>query len=162
MTKPKLARYLAKALQAVIVLGSGIYIGAILADMRIQKEKVVIMPESPYYLLEECNSTSLYQTLKHYEFPAPETITAQAVLETGNFQSRLFLKYNNLFGLYDSRRMEYMRFDSWISCVFAYRKYILNKYREDEEYYTFLTRIGYAEDSTYVSKVKQIEKQLYE
>lgn len=39
-------------------------------------------------------------------------VMAQAVLETGNFKSRVCREYNNLFGLYDSRHKDYFRFEN--------------------------------------------------
>lgn len=119
--------------------------------------EVILLPEHPFYLLEEVNEEVLYNTLKHYGFPNPAAITAQAVLESGNFKSRLCIRHNNLFGLYNSRKRSYFKFDSWISCVFAYKDFILNKYKEGEDYYGFLSRIGYAEDPNYVEKVKKLE-----
>lgn len=53
-----------------------------------------------------------------------------------------------------------MSFDSWISCVFAYKKYILNKYEEGEDYYSFLRRVNYAEDPEYIGKLIILEKQI--
>lgn len=124
------------------------------------EQNVVLLPEHPFYLLEDVNEEVLYKTLKHYDFPNPAIITAQAILESGNFKSRLCLENYNLFGLYNSNKMEYFKFDSWISCVFAYRKYILNKYKEGEDYYGFLQRINYAEDPNYISKVKTLENKI--
>ena len=120
-------------------------------------EEMVLLPEHPFYLLDEVNEEVLYNTLKHYDFPNPAIITAQAVLESGNFKSKLCKDNNNLFGLYNSRTMSYFKFDSWISCVFAYKQFILSKYNPEEDYYKFLDRIGYAEDSLYESKVKELE-----
>ena len=120
------------------------------------KEETILLPEHPFYLLEDVNKDVLYQTLVHYKFPHPEIITAQAVLESGNFKSRLCLQQNNLFGLYNSKTLSYYNFDSWISCVFAYKKYILNKYKEGEDYYQFLERIGYAEDPNYITVLKRM------
>ena len=122
------------------------------------RDDMVLLPEHPYYLLEEVNEEVLYKTLVHYEFPEPAIITAQAILETGNFNSRLCRDKNNLFGLYNSSKLEYYEFDSWISCVFAYKKYILNKYHDGEDYYHFLQKIGYAEDPKYIEKLKSIVK----
>ena len=122
------------------------------------KDDMVLLPEYPYYLLEEVNEEVLYKTLVHYEFPEPAIITAQAILETGNFKSRLCLDKNNLFGLYNSSKLKYYEFDSWVSCIFAYKKYILNKYRDGEDYYHFIQRIGYAEDPKYIEKLKSIVK----
>ena len=81
-----------------------------------KQEEMVLLPEHPFYLLDEVNEEVLYNTLKHYDFPNPAIITAQAVLESGNFKSKL--------------------------C---------------KDYYKFLDRIGYAEDSLYESKVKELE-----
>ena len=122
-----------------------------------KQEEMVLLQEHPFYLLDEVNEEVLYNTLKHYDFPNPAIITAQAVLESGNFKSKLCKDNNNLFGLYNSRTMSYFKFDSWISCVFAYKQFILSKYNPEEDYYKFLDRIGYAEDSLYESKVKELE-----
>lgn len=122
-----------------------------------KQEEMVLLPEHPFYLLDEVNEEVLYNTLKHYDFPNPAIITAQAVLESGNFKSKLCKDNNNLFGLYNSRTMSYFKFDSWISCVFAYKQFILSKYNPEEDYYKFLDRIGYTEDSLYESKVKELE-----
>ena len=123
-------------------------------------ETTVLLPEHPFYLLEDVNEEVLYKTLKHYEFPNPAIITAQAILESGNFKSKLCLENYNLFGLYNSSKMEYFKFDSWISCVFAYKRYILNRYNEGEDYYGFLQRINYAEDPNYISKLKSLENKI--
>lgn len=142
-----------------IILGSitGYSLHHWIHDSRNVDNEVILLPEHPFYLLEEVNEEVLYNTLKHYGFPNPAAITAQAVLESGNFKSRLCIRHNNLFGLYNSRKKSYFKFDSWISCVFAYKDFILNKYKEGEDYYGFLSRIGYAEDPNYVEKVKKLE-----
>lgn len=127
-----------------------------------KKDSTILLPEHPYYLLEDVNEEVLYKTLVHYEFPEPAIITAQAVLETGNFKSRLCNNNNNLFGLYNSKKLEYYKFDSWISCIFAYKKFILNKYKDGEDYYGFLHKIGYAEDPKYIDKVKSIGLRIVE
>lgn len=127
-----------------------------------KQDEMVMLSEHPFYLLEEVNEEVLYNTLVHYDFPSPAIITAQAILESGNFKSKLCTDNNNLFGLYNSRTLSYFKFDSWISCVFAYRQFILNKYKPDKEYYSFLKRINYAEDPEYCKKVKVIEKRILE
>lgn len=145
-----------------ICVGIGFSIGISFKQAKdpIYSEEAILLPEHPFYLLEEVNEEVLYNTLKHYDFPNPAIITAQAVLESGNFKSRLCINHNNLFGLYNSRRMEYFTFDSWISCVFAYKTYILSKYKEGEDYYLFLERINYAEDPSYISKLKTLENKI--
>lgn len=148
------------AVITILNLGGMIYLHTFPQEEEVEEEFVILLPEHPFYLLEEVNEEVLYKTLKHYEFPSPAIITAQAVLESGNFKSRLFLTKCNMFGLYNSKKLAYFNFDSWISCVFGYKKYILNKYEEDEDYYSFLKRIKYAEDPGYISKLKEIEKRI--
>lgn len=124
-------------------------------------EEATLLPEHPYYLLEDISEETLFKTLEHFGYANPATITAQAVLETGNFKSRLCLEKNNLFGLYNSRKREYFEFDSWISCIFAYKEMIYSRYNpEKEDYWQFLERIGYAEDPNYVTKVKTLRAKI--
>lgn len=87
-------------------------------------------------------------------------VLAQALLETGNFSSRVCKEYNNLFGLYDSKHREYYRFARWEDSVVGYRRMIQYRYKGGN-YLHFLKRIGYAEDPRYISKVAQVAKNLY-
>lgn len=96
----------------------------------------------------------IYHNVKH-----PEIVYAQAVLETGNFTSKNCIKYNNLFGLYDSSRKRYYRFNSWEESIIAYKNKVQYKYKENKDYYTFLRDIRYAEDIKYINKVKKIVRQ---
>lgn len=87
-------------------------------------------------------------------------VLAQALLETGNFSSRVCKEYNNLFGLYDSKHREYYRFARWEDSVVGYRRMIQYRYKGGN-YLHFLRRIGYAEDPRYIPKVAQLAKNLY-
>lgn len=87
-------------------------------------------------------------------------VLAQAVLETGNFESNVCRNYHNLFGLYDSRNKCYYKFARWEDSVIGYQKFIQYRYKGGN-YLSFLRRIGYAEDPHYTSKVAQIAKRLY-
>ena len=126
-----------------------------------EQSEVMLLPGNPYYLLEEINEEVLFKTLQHFDGPIPATVTAQAVLETGNFKSKLCLEKNNLFGLYNSKKHEYFEFDSWISCIFAYKDMIYSRYKpKKEDYWQFLESIGYAEDPEYVNKVKTLRAKI--
>lgn len=126
-----------------------------------EQSEVMLLPENPYYLLEEINEEVLFKTLQHFDCPIPATVTAQAVLETGNFKSKLCLEKNNLFGLYNSKKHEYFEFDSWISCIFVYKDMIYSRYNpKKEDYWQFLESIGYAEDPEYVNKVKTLRAKI--
>lgn len=106
------------------------------------------------------NDTILYYALLHYEVKHPTVVLAQAKLESANFQSSLFKRHNNFLGLYNSRKKEYFKFNHWTECILAYKTMVEYKLKEDEDYYQFLDRIGYAENPDYVKIVKQIESQL--
>lgn len=100
----------------------------------------------------------LIDALKYYDIQHPDIVYAQAVLETGHFKSEGCLKHNNLFGLYNSKAKRYCRFTHWTESVIAYKEWIQRRYKPPEDYYKFLSRIGYASDPTYISKLKQIVK----
>ena len=61
----------------------------------------------------ELNLESLKDVLGEVGLSNKLFVLAQAVLETGNFSSHVCKEYNNLFGLYDSKRRDYYRFASW-------------------------------------------------
>ena len=67
------------------------------------------------------------------------------------------MKHNNLFGLYNSRRKQYYKFDKWWKSVIAYRDMIQYRYKGGD-YYEWLQKISYAEDPSYISKIKGIVK----
>lgn len=98
----------------------------------------------------------LIEALKYYDIKFPEIVYAQALLETGHFSSNLCINNNNLFGLYNSYKKEFYKFDNWHESVLAYKNYIQYKYKEGEDYYSFLERIRYAEDPEYIQKVKSL------
>ena len=100
------------------------------------------------------NRGNLYAEIIRQEVLFPKVVLAQALLETGYFSSRVCWELNNLFGL-RKRNGEYMRFEKWEDSVVAYRDYVQYKYKGGN-YFDFLNRIGYAEDRTYTSKVRQI------
>lgn len=98
----------------------------------------------------------LMEALIYYDVKYPHIVYAQALIETGNFKSDLCLRDNNLFGLYNSNRGRYHRFDHWTESVIAYKDFIQRRYKPPEDYYKFLQRIGYAEDPYYISKLKKV------
>lgn len=103
----------------------------------------------------------LMEALEYYDVKHPKIVQAQAILETGNFTSEGCLVDNNLFGLYDSKRQRYYSFDHWTSSVEAYVSMVQYKYKggndkPPNDYYKFLSDIGYAEDPNYINKLKGI------
>ena len=105
------------------------------------------LPPTPKDVLEECKKVGI----KH-----PEIVVKQSILETGWYKH---YKYNNLFGLYNSRTHDYYRFDSWRESVQGYKDLVQYRY-ESGDYYEWLTKIGYAEDPRYIWKLKNINVSL--
>lgn len=98
----------------------------------------------------------LMEALEYYEVEHPQIVYAQAVLETGHFKSKVCLKYNNLFGLYNSKEKRYCKFKHWTESVVAYKEWIQKKYQPPNNYYVFLEEINYASDKEYISTLKSI------
>jgi flagellum-specific peptidoglycan hydrolase FlgJ len=120
---------------------------------------VPVRLEQPEFFLSNKPTKELVkEACIYFGVEYPDIIVAQSILETGHYHSDNCIKYNNLFGLYNSKRGQYYKFDAWWKSVIAYRDMIQYKLRENEDYYKFLTRIGYAEDPEYINKVKSIVK----
>ena len=120
----------------------------------------VVSKEQPDFF-SKSPQEGLMEALEYYEVKHPQIVYAQAVLETGHFKSDLCLNSNNLFGLYNSKKHRYYTFDHWKDCVIAYKEMVQYKYKGDNDkppndYYKFLSDIGYAEDAQYIQKLKDI------
>ena len=107
---------------------------------------------------DELTIANLYAALQRHGIKYPKIVLAQALLETGNFRSRLCREGNNLFGLRHSKG--YYTFDHWEESVIAYRDWVQYKHRDGEGYYAFLKRIGYASAKDYIYKVRKIADRL--
>jgi murein DD-endopeptidase MepM/ murein hydrolase activator NlpD len=107
---------------------------------------------------DELNIENLYAALKRHGIKYPKIVLAQAILETGAFRSRVCRENNNLFGLRHSKG--YYAFEHWEESVIAYRDKVQYKHRDNENYYSFLRRIGYSTSKDYVRRVREIVNQL--
>lgn len=105
-----------------------------------------------YSSLEDSN---VYREIVAQKIYHPDIVLAQAKLETGNYKSKACTVYNNLFGL---RKPDgsYYKFNSWQESVKAYKDWVQNKYTPPNDYYDFLDSIGYAEDESYISKLRNM------
>ena len=84
--------------------------------------------------------------------PHAHIVLAQARLETGNFRSERCKRDKNIFGI--KHNGKYAKYSTWQASVADYKKRISSRY-SGGDYYAFLTRIGYASDKQYVTKLKQ-------
>lgn len=119
-----------------------------------ESEDICVKWRTEHFKLSKEN---LYSELVAQEIDYPEIVLAQALLETDNFKSYSCKVRNNLFGLM-RKDGTYMEFDHWTNSVHAYKKYI-QKYKEvPNDYYKYLNDLGYAKDSIYIIRVKEIIK----
>lgn len=112
------------------------------------------------------NDESLLKEIHAHGVVHPKIVLAQAKLETGNYTSKVCRTHNNLFGLRKPNG-SYYRFKHWRESVKAYRDLVQYKYKPhkykppgNHSYYKFLADIGYAENKSYIEKVKKIVSQL--
>lgn len=117
-------------------------------------------PEIPEFLTAPVNDSLFLEACYYYGVRDPKYVLAQAHIESGHFKSDVFKRKNNCLGLYDSKKKEYFSFDHWSDCVKGYVTSVEYKRRENESHVAFLSRIGYAEDPKYISKVKAMYKKL--
>ena len=121
----------------------------------VPEDTAIVLEQPEFFLSDTITVEGLYKACEYYEIQQPDIVVAQAILETGFFKSDLCLKRHNLFGLFNSRTMDFYSFDHWTESVKAYRDKVQYRYKTGN-YYDWLERIGYAEDSLYVSKLKNI------
>lgn len=129
-------------------------------------------PNVFYDIKNDSFSTSLVKTyFEKHHVRFSHIVYAQAVLESDNFKSKLFIKNNNMFGMkvpaqrftfatnpYDYSN--YAKYDSVEDCILDYKAWQMqNAYNitSEEGYFNLLKSI-YAEDPTYITKLKKIIK----
>lgn len=117
----------------------------------------VKLQQPEFFLEDKPTPAAVLEACKYYEIQYPEIVTSQSILETGHYKSKVCLQYNNLFGLYNSRKRDYYSFNHWTESVKAYYDLVQYRYKGGD-YYEWLNRIGYAEDPNYIAKVKSVQK----
>ena len=127
-------------------------------EKSVEPDSVCIVLEQPEFFLANTPTVELVlQACEYYDIQHADIVVSQAILETGHFRSKLCLEHNNLFGLYNSYKHEFFKFNHWTESVKAYRDLVQYRYKSGD-YYTWLVKIGYASDPRYINKVKQIQK----
>ena len=141
----------------------------------IPKERIIeyIKPEGEMVVVNknenEFSEKKLVEFIGTYNFKFPHIVMAQSMLETGHFTSVIFKENNNLFGMKQARvRLNVAKgtnrghayYSGWTESVTDYALYYasyLRKLNTEKEYYEYLSK-HYAEDKTYVSKLKAMVK----
>lgn len=130
---------------------------------RFNKTEIVESNKTPF------SEENLIKMFKDCNIKYPYIVLAQAKLESGNFTSKLFRENNNMFGMRKARQRittaqtekgNYAYYRDWLDCVYDYAMYqssVMCTVNNETEYFSKLGE-RYAEDSTYVSKLKNIIK----
>lgn len=131
-------------------------IGMQLISLR-KQEPFTLPKQAPYadtVKIDEFSEAKLIEFMDILCIKHPQIVLAQAKHETGNFTSPRFIKYHALFG-FQTSDTNVIKYKSWKESVIAYKCWQMKRLREDEDYYKFLIRVRYANDSNYVKKLKQ-------
>jgi uncharacterized FlgJ-related protein len=159
--------------KSLIALGITIGLAIILGFTSKPKDAIQnLTTEDRLIVIREYNEFSeqkLIEKINQLNFKYPHIILAQAKLESGNFKSTIFLENNNLFGMREAKlrvnlakgtNRQHAYYDSWQESVYDYALYYstyLYKIKTEGEYFEYL-RQNYAEDLTYVQRLKEIIK----
>lgn len=82
-----------------------------------------------------------------------DIVVRQIIWETGWFKSKRCTKYHNLFGFQKNEKG--MKFDKWEDSVKYYKLWQEKKYKGGD-YYSFLKRVGYAQDTSYTDSLQTL------
>jgi uncharacterized FlgJ-related protein len=127
-----------------------------------QEDKLIVIRE-----YNEFSEEKLIEKITELNFRYPHIILAQAKLESGHFKSTIFLENNNMFGMKEAKlranlakgtNRNHAYYDTWQESVIDYALYYssyLRSIKTEGEYFEYLKQ-NYAEDKTYVQRLKQI------
>lgn len=155
----------------LLVLLFGISLGVLLGinfneTSFLEHEKIVMLMEKEK---DEFSEEKLLEYLEQINVKFSDIVFAQAVLESGNFKSKIFLTNNNLFGMKLAAKrptlakgveFDHAFYDSWRDCVLDYAFYqarYLSNIKTREDYFRYL-EANYAEDPQYLHKVQKLIK----
>jgi flagellum-specific peptidoglycan hydrolase FlgJ len=124
------------------------------------------------YAKSQPSKTEVYQQIVSEGLIFPDIVFAQAILESGNFKSKVSRENNNFFGMRLAKVREttaigqksgYAKYNSWKESVRDYKLWQdrITKKKPNitrDQYMSLLNRI-YSESSIYMSQVKLIVRQ---
>ena len=130
--------------------------------------------EAKYHLIQSIQPDTfsrekLAQMLKDLNVRFPHIVMAQAILESGNFQSNIFRSNRNLFGMKEAKarcttakgtELNHAYYDNWKESVYDYA-FFQSRYLSDlktEEQYMAYLGANYAEASDYKEVILKVIK----
>ena len=135
-------------------------------------KKEYITDTEKFLIIEEHNSFNkdkLIEEISKLNFKFPHIVLAQAILETGHFESKIFVENNNLFGMKEARvrlnlakgtQYGHAYYDSWKESLADYALWYSTfayKCKNESQLYTLLNK-QYAEANYYPQALKRIIK----
>jgi uncharacterized FlgJ-related protein len=129
------------------------------------KHEKILIAENEEHFSEE----KFIEKIKQLNLKYPHIAYGQAMLESGNFTSKIFQENNNMFGMKQARvrinlakgtQHHHAYFECWEDCLldFAFhRATYLSKLKTEQDYYKYLGKY-YAEDPRYIKKLKSMVK----
>ena len=137
-----------------------------LNEYNLNQESSIIFKSEDHY-----SEDKLKEEIQRMNFKFSNIVLAQAIHETNNFKSKIFIENNNLFGMKEAKsrntlalgtQNNYAYYNNWkeslIDFGFWYSSYA-RTCKNEEEYFNLLSEM-YAQDSLYVKKLKTIIKKI--
>lgn len=152
----------------LLFIGSSLgFSGAISTNLILEKVPIIIRPNQ-----EKFNSKQFKQLIYSSKCKFPEIIWKQAILESNNFKSPIFIKGNNVFGMKVAKSRTntqisnindfatYSSPEQSLADLFIWQSLYAQDILNEEEYYLFLDKI-YCKDinqsKTYSQMLKSIK-----
>jgi len=126
------------------------------------QEKILLIES-----IDPFSETKLVEMMVELGIKFPYIPYAQSKLETSNWKSSVFIENHNLFGMKEATRRVstakgsnkgHAYYDTWRESVYDYAFYqcrYLGNIKTESEYFQYLAAT-YAEDTSYVDKLKKI------
>lgn len=113
---------------------------------------------------------SILNEIYNMKIEHPYIVYAQAIIESGNFTSKIWKENNNMFGmkmperratLACSIRYGHSVYKNWRDCLIDYALYQMSYMRglSEDEYFEKLKN-SYASDEYYINKIKKLKQSL--
>lgn len=128
------------------------------------EEKMMVITEAQD---SSFSQAKLVQMLKDLNVRFPHIVMAQAMIESGHFQSNIFRTNHNLFGMKQARmrcttakgtNLAHAYYDNWKESVYDYAFFqsrYLHDLKTEEQYLEYLER-NYAEAKNYDLMIKRV------
>jgi hypothetical protein len=123
----------------------------------IAEKAIVVLPKAPIEKeIPPLTAENVYIELVKHNVKEPEIVVKQSILETGWYKcNNCSLAKNNIFGFRKNKK--YVEFDNWVEGIAYYKKWQDKNYTKEGNYYKFLTNVGYATSTEYISKLKSVK-----